>query len=62
MATVAISADRKTIQLNLTDFGNDSRWLDRLYHIHLKDTRDSFANSRAWDNLDAYFTLRAIPE
>ncbi len=62
VASVEISAGRKAIRLNLTGFGNDSRWLDRIYHIHLKDTRNSFANTQAWDNLEAYFTLRAIPE
>lgn len=62
LTTIQISADRKTLHLQLTNFGKGDKWLDRIYHIHIPDTKDALKNVSSWETLQAYFTLRAIPK
>ena len=62
LAEVVISADRKTLQLKITDFGKGSKWLDRIYHLNIPNTKGLFTNGASWDILESYFTLRAIPK
>jgi hypothetical protein len=46
----------------MKDFGSgDRKWLDRLYHIEIPDTKDLFGSAPVMDSMRAYFTLRIIP-
>ena len=63
---IEISKDRKVLHLKLADFGKNDKndkdkWLDRVYHITLPDTKDALQGASSWDSLQAYFTLTAIP-
>lgn len=59
---IQISADRKTLHLQLTNFGKGEKWLDRIYHILIPKTKDALKNVSSWKSLQAYFTLRTIPK
>ena len=56
-----ISSDRKSLSLDLEAFGQEGRWIDRIYHVRLEDTKEMFAPAAAWKKLECYYTLRAIP-
>ena len=59
---VFVAADRKSVQLILKEFEGSPRWLDRIYHIQLKETQRIFSGLPVKSNLRAYFTLRSIPQ
>lgn len=61
ITTAKIAPDRKSVTLSLEGFGTDNRWLDRIYHLRMEDTKDFFAPSEPWKKLECYYTLRAIP-
>ena len=59
---VEFGADRKSIAVVLKDFGQgDKKWIDRLYHIQISDTKQLFGDAPVKSGLRCYFTLRAIP-
>jgi hypothetical protein len=57
-----ISADRLSVTLKPTGFGQDDNWLVRIYHIQLTDTAGLFGDSPVWKALETYYTLNAIPK
>jgi hypothetical protein len=59
---VTLSPDRKSALVVINDFGKDDRWLDRIYHIELSAADRLFNLAPSWNRLEAYFTLRAIPD
>lgn len=62
LASVQISSDRKSATLAIANFGSPpTQWLDRIYHIKLRQCRETFTTPGAPNELEAYFTLRAIP-
>jgi hypothetical protein len=62
VAATELSGDGLVLLVKLKDFGKGDFWLDRIYEITLPDTAESFGEQSAWSKLQAYFTLRAIPE
>ena len=62
LQSVKISADRRSAQLKVADFGKGDQWVDRIYSIHISDTGQLFGDTPAWKKLESYFTLRAIPQ
>ncbi len=59
LGSITISADRKMITLQPTNFG-EGMWTDRVYHITMKPEAGKFDAEPANEKLEAYFTLRAI--
>lgn len=62
ITSVTLSADRKSLLIDLDGFKSDDKWLVRLYHIQLKDASGVFGDSPAWKNLEGFYTLNAIPK
>lgn len=62
VASVVLAEDRKSLRVQMADFGEGDAWLDRIYHLQLSQAPTLFGDAPAWDQLEAYFTLRAIPE
>ncbi|MFP6874846.1 MAG: c-type cytochrome [Verrucomicrobiales bacterium] len=60
LSSAVISRDRRSVELEITDFGNGDKWLDRIYHIQIVDAAGLFDKAPSWKRLEAYFTLRAI--
>ncbi len=58
---VEISPDRLTARIKLADFGKGDKWLDRIYHISMSDTEKLLKTPVFRPQMEAYFTLRAIP-
>ena len=59
---VHIDDDRKSVLVVMKDFGSgDKKWVDRLYHIEMPDTKDVFGTAPVTSSVRAYFTLRIIP-
>ncbi|MDB4438326.1 c-type cytochrome [bacterium] len=62
VAATELSDDGFILRLKLKDFGKGDSWLDRIYEISLSQTGDAFGGDPSWGNLQAYFTLRVIPD
>jgi cytochrome c2 len=62
LTEVAVSGDWKVVHLKIADFGKGSKWLDRIYHIVVPDSKGLFSDATAWDTLESYYTLRSIPK
>jgi len=62
LAGAEISADRLSVTLRPAGFGQDDKWLVRIYHIQLTDTSDLFGDAPVWKSLETYFTLNSIPK
>jgi hypothetical protein len=62
IASVSLSADRKSLQIDLNDFGNGDKWTGRLYHLHFKEAAPLFGNLPVWKTLEGFYTLNAIPK
>jgi hypothetical protein len=58
---VRLNADRKSALVIVKDFGDGDQWLDRIYYIHLPQTKQLFGDAPVKGSLGSYFTLRAIP-
>ena len=58
---VQLSKDRKSVLLKVKGFGEGDKWLNRVYHIHIPDTKKMFGDAPVKSGLTSYFTLRAIP-
>jgi mono/diheme cytochrome c family protein len=61
ITSVTLSADRKSLLIDFDGFGTGNKWIDRVYHIELKDAPAIFGNQPVWKSLDGFHTLRAIP-
>lgn len=57
-----LSDDGLILRLKLKDFGKGDSWLDRIYEVSLPQTEDVFGGDPSWPKLQAYFTLRVIPD
>ena len=62
VVAATISKDRRTVNLALEGFGEEGKWVDRIYHLRMDDTGKLFAPATAWKKLECYHTLRAIPK
>ncbi|MEJ6700361.1 MAG: c-type cytochrome [Akkermansiaceae bacterium] len=62
LAEVKISSNRKVVHLRISDYGKGDKWLDRIYHIVIPDSKAIFEDVTSWNTLESYFTLRAIPK
>ena len=60
VSAAVISEDRKSIRIELQDFG--SGWVDRIYQIMWRGAKDSFVAPTRSNDLRAYYTVRAIPQ
>jgi hypothetical protein len=60
--TLMLSADRKSLQIDFDGFGTGDKWLDRIYHIQLKEAPSLFGDLPVWKMLEGFHTLRAIPK
>ncbi len=62
VASVTLSADRKSVLVDLKDFGNEGKWTGRLYHLQFKEAATLFGNLPVWKSLEGFYTLNAIPK
>lgn len=62
IASVSLSADRKSLQIDLNDFGNGDKWTGRLYHLQFNEAAPLFGNLPVWKTLEGFYTLNAIPK
>lgn len=62
ITSVTLSVDRKSLQIDFDGFGKGDKWMDRIYHIQLKEAPSLFGEKPVWKLLEAYHTLRAIPD
>lgn len=62
ITSVTLSADRKSLLIDLDGFKSDEKWLVRLYHIQLKDASGVFGDIPAWKTLEGFYTLNAVPK
>ena len=62
VASTELSDDGLTLGVKLKGFGKGDCWLDRIYQITFPKTEDAFGKHSAWERLQAFFTLRAIPK
>jgi hypothetical protein len=62
ISAARIASDRQSVTLDIEGFGSHGEWVDRIYHLHLDDTKDYFAPAEPWKKLECYYTLRAIPK
>ena len=59
---VRLNADRKSALVVVKEFGSDDKkWLDRIYYVHIPETKELFGDAPVWNRLESYFTLRVIP-
>jgi hypothetical protein len=62
ITSVMLSADRKSLHIDFDGFGKGDKWIDRIYHIQLKEAPTLFGEQAVWKLLEGYHTLRAIPK
>ena len=62
VAGIELSPDRRLVRLKLAGFGEGDDWVDRIYHIRIAEPSGLFGEVPVWKGMEAYFTLRAIPE
>ncbi|TAE91235.1 MAG: hypothetical protein EAZ81_07280, partial [Verrucomicrobia bacterium] len=62
IARVEIAADRRSLLLHCEDFSQPASCLDRIYHFRFIQAVDCFEQPLAREEMDAYLTLRAIPQ
>ncbi len=61
LAGVTVSADRMAVAVELNGFGMGEKWVNRIYHLRIADTKGLFGDAPVWKMLEGYYTLRAIP-
>jgi hypothetical protein len=61
VVSAQIASDRMSAVLSIEGFGEDARWIDRIYHLRIDDALDLFTPGEAWKKLEFYYTLRTIP-
>jgi len=59
---VDFSPDRRSAKLKISNFGEGTKWVDRVYYIQFRNSGQLFGDAPTWGKLTAYFTLRAIPQ
>jgi hypothetical protein len=62
LSGLKIAADRGSVSLDFADFGKGDKWLDRIYYLRLTPAASLFGDAPAWNTLESYYTLRAIPK
>jgi len=62
IASVMLSADRKSLLVDLEGFGIGDKWTVRLYHVQFKDAAPLFGDLPVWKMLEGFYTLNAIPK
>lgn len=60
-AAVTIADDRSSARIELAGFGEDEKWVDRVYHLKIEDAPSVFGDMPVWKNLEGFYTVRAIP-
>lgn len=60
--TIVISPDRLSAHIQILNFGEGDKWLDRIYRIRVPETTGLFGKTPVWKQMEAYFTLRTIPK
>ena len=60
-AAVTIADDRSSARIELGGFGEDEKWVDRVYHLKIEDAPSVFGDMPVWKNLEGFYTVRAIP-
>ena len=59
---VTVSADRKSIRIEIPGFSDPAKIINRLYYIKVLDAKSLFGNTPSRAELEAYQTIRAIPK
>ena len=62
ITSLMLSDDRKSLQIEFEGFGTGDKWLDRIYHIQLREAPSLFGELPVWKLLEGFHTLRAIPK
>ncbi len=62
ITAVTLSADRKSLLIDLDGFGTGDKWTGRLYHAQFKDAAPLFGDLPVWKMLEGFYTLNAIPK
>ena len=60
-SSLSLSANRKTLSVDLDGFGKGDQWVDRIYHIQLKQQPSLFGDKPVWKTLEGFYTVRAVP-
>ena len=58
---VQLNKNRKSVLLKVKGFGDGDKWLNRIYHIHIPETKKIFGDAPVKNKLASFFTLRATP-
>ena len=59
---VTMSADRKSVRIEIPGFSNPAKIINRLYHIQVLDAKNLFGEIPSRPELEAYQTIRAVPK
>jgi len=62
VGSVTLSADRKSLLIELNGFGDGGKWTGRLYHVLFNETSPLFGDQPVWKSLQGFYTLNAIPK
>lgn len=60
--SIVIAADRKSIHVKLPDFATPEKAINRLYYVRVDTTGNFFTEAPGRPLLEAYQTIRAIPQ
>ena len=61
ISSVKLSADGKSITVEIPLFASPEKIIDRIYRIQLPTAKKLFGDSPSRDSLDFYQTVRAVP-
>lgn len=61
IASAVIAADRKSVQFKMTDFATPEKIINRIHHVTLQAPEALFAEPTARAPLEAYHSVRAVP-
>jgi hypothetical protein len=59
---VTMSADRKSIRIEIPGFSDPAKVINRIYHIQVLDAKNLFGEIPSRPELEAYQTIRAVPK
>ena len=62
IAAITLSADRKSLLIDLEGFGTGDKWTGRIYHLHFNEAAPLFGDLPVWKMLEGFYTLNAIPK
>jgi hypothetical protein len=57
-----VSADRKSVRIEIPGFSDPTKIINRLYYIKVLDAKTLFGNTPSRAELEAYQTIRAVPQ